>query len=300
MLFRSILEGFAEAEQRSLPDRIRSAAGRALALDPDNADAQLALLIIEPYYRNWAAQEVGLRKLAARHPRHWLLQGQLGLILCDVGRVDEGIHHSQRVVEIDDFLPVAHGFLARALSIGRRIQEADAVIERALARWPAHPMLWNVRFNGLLFSGRPGSAAAFVSDPARRPESLAPNAVPMRLTLARAVELRRPADIAASIEDSVALALSDIASIPIAASFLATLGRLDLAASALERYYFGTGAFGDPVPPPGRYDRRYTIALFAPPIAPHLGEPRFRALVDRTGLPAYWRATGTMPDIARA
>jgi len=297
--YRHILEGFAASEQASLPGRIRSAAGRALALDPDNADARLALIIVEPYYRNWARQERGLRQLAGQAPDHWLLQAQLGLVLQDVGRFEEGIKHSQRVLEIDPFLPVGHGFLARALSISRRIQEAEAVLDRALERWPAHPLLWNGRFNMLMFSGRPASAAAFISDPESQPELMGPDAVTMRLTLARAVEHRRPADVEASIEKYRALALEDINSIPIAAGFLALLGRPDLTFSSLERYYFGTGSFGDPVPPPGRYDRRYTIALFMPPLIPHRGDPRYRDLLRRTGLERYWQQTGTQPDYRR-
>ncbi|HWT31814.1 MAG TPA: winged helix-turn-helix domain-containing protein, partial [Propylenella sp.] len=57
------LDGFSEAELASLPGRIRSAAKRALELDPDNADAQLALACIRPYFRNWAPMEPELRRI---------------------------------------------------------------------------------------------------------------------------------------------------------------------------------------------------------------------------------------------
>jgi tetratricopeptide (TPR) repeat protein len=244
--------------------------------------------------------EEDLRRVAREHPDHWLAQAQLGLLLQDVGRVNEGILHSQRVLEIDPYLPVGNAFLIRALSIARRLQEADALSRRALERWPSHPMVWNVRFNVLLFSNRAGSAAAFVSDPEHQPELLQPSAVAMRLTLARAVEERRSADIEASVEAYRRLALDDVQSLPIAAAFLALLGRPDLCFSALERYYFGTGSFGPPIPPPGRYDRRFGIALFAPPITELRQDPRYQSLLDRTGLTDYWRQTHTIPDFRRA
>jgi DNA-binding winged helix-turn-helix (wHTH) protein/tetratricopeptide (TPR) repeat protein len=294
--YRHILEGFAASEQQSLPDRIRSAAGRALALDPDNADAQLALAIIEPYFRNWARMERDLRRIVDRHPDHWLAQAQLGLLLQDVGRTKEGILHSQRVIEIDPFLPVAHAFLIRAFSMARRIQEADAASRRALERWPSHPFIWGVRFNMLLFSDRPGSAAAFISDPEHRPENMDSDAVSMRLRLARAVESRRPEDVAQTLAAYHTMALADIQSIPIAKSVFALLGRPDLAFSSLERYFFGTGSFGDAVAPPGRYDRRYTIALSAPPLIPYREDPRYAHLLRRVGLESYWQETGTRPD----
>jgi DNA-binding winged helix-turn-helix (wHTH) protein/tetratricopeptide (TPR) repeat protein len=298
--YRHILEGFAGSEQQSLPERIRSAARRAIALDPDNADGQLALAIIEPYYRKWARMERELRRIVDRHPDHWFVQAQLALLLQDVGRFNEGLLHSQRVLEIEPFVPVAYAYRIRGLSCAGRIQEADAVSRKALERWPSHPFIWNVRFNMLLFSNRAGSAAAFASDPEHQPEALGPKAVAMRLTLARAVEERRPADVEASIKAYRELALADVQSIPIAAAFFALLGRPDLTFATLERYFFGTGSFGPAIPPPGRYERRYAIVFFAPPIGLLRDDPRYRSLVERTGLTAYWRETGTRPEYHRA
>jgi DNA-binding winged helix-turn-helix (wHTH) protein len=60
------LDGFSEAQLGGLPGRIRSAASRALELDPDNPDAQLALACIPPYFRNWARMEPELRRIRDR------------------------------------------------------------------------------------------------------------------------------------------------------------------------------------------------------------------------------------------
>ncbi len=297
--YRHILEGFGASVEGDLPDLIRSAARRALALDPDNADAQLALAIIKPYYRNWARLEAELRQLAARFPDHWLLQAQLGLLLQDVGRLDEGVEHSRRVLAIDRFVPLTYAFLSRGLSCAGRIQEAEAVLSQALEQWPAHPAIWNSRINFLLFNGRAASAAAFIMDPATRPEGMTAEAVASRLQLARAVELRRPEDVEASLAANRVQALADVQAIPGSAVVFALLGRPELAFDSLERYFFGTGRFGDPIPPPGPVDRRYTIAFFSPPMRPYRDHARYRELLERVGLERYWRDTKTMPDFRR-
>jgi len=81
------LDGYGEAELASLPGRIRSAAARAMKFDPGNPDAQLALICIKPFFRNWAKMETDLRRLCDRHPRHWLAHGRLAILLYQTGRL---------------------------------------------------------------------------------------------------------------------------------------------------------------------------------------------------------------------
>lgn len=300
LAYRHILEGFGEAEADSLPGLIRSAAERALDLDPDNADALLALVIVKPYFRNWQTMEAELRGLAARFPGHWLVHAQLGLLLQDVGRIEEGVAQAKRVIEIDPFLPVTHAYLARGLSCARRIQETDSVLEQALRRWPRHPMIWRVRFNTLMYSGRPAAAAAFVTDPERKPAGLPPADIEELRLLARAAERRDPGDVAASVAGLRRHAMEWVEETSAISPMLALLGREDLAFAALERYYLGTGTFGSPTAPPDPYARRYALVLFSPTLAPLRRDPRHRALVARIGLADYWRATGTAPDVDRA
>ncbi|HJR82368.1 MAG TPA: winged helix-turn-helix domain-containing protein, partial [Sphingomicrobium sp.] len=84
------LDGFSEAQLASLPARIRSAAARALDLDPDNADAQLALACILPYFRNWQRMEPELRRIRDRYPDHWLANGRLAILYYQVSRFTDG------------------------------------------------------------------------------------------------------------------------------------------------------------------------------------------------------------------
>lgn len=298
--YRHILEGYAEGELDSLPGLIESAARQALSLDPDNADAVVALALIEPYFGNWERIERDLLRIERQHSDHWFVQGQLGLTRYETGRWRDGLPHTERQLEIEPFIPIPHVSHARALWSLGRLHEAETVLDATIARWPGNFVPWNLKFNFLLYNRRPGAAAAFVMNPEVRPEHLRAEGVQVRVTLARAVERGDPADIAASLADQRAM-LPSIASVPMTVPVLVLLGQPELAMAAIERYFLGGGGdeIGPPIPPPSRYERRYTHFLFMPNMAPLWPEPRFAALLDRIGLERYWRATGTEPDYRR-
>lgn len=296
--YSHLIEGHDSAELASLPGRIRSAARRALQLDPGNADARLALIFITPFFGHWAAKEAELRRVVESNPGHWLAHGRLALLLYQVGRLSEGIDHHRRGIEIEPMLPVANFYVIRSLSALGRTQEADSLIQLCRQRWPTHPGLWSVTFKHLLLSGRPKAAAAFLADPDTLPVGFGAEEIEPRLRLARALDSRGPDNVEAAIEDQRRTATADVHDIPEAASIFAALGRPDLAFASLERYYFNRGDFGPPAPI-GPYARRYTDFLFAPPLVELVGDPRFGALLRDTGLDAYWRQTGTLPDHRR-
>lgn len=75
----------------ALAARSRSAAAQALRLDPSNPDARTAVILLRPYYRNWAVIEAGLRGVIRDHGEHKPSRFALGAILSEVGRWDESI-----------------------------------------------------------------------------------------------------------------------------------------------------------------------------------------------------------------
>jgi DNA-binding winged helix-turn-helix (wHTH) protein len=283
------LDGFSEAQLASFPARIRSAAARALELDPDNADAQLALACVTPIYRNWARMEPELQRIRDRYPDHWLANGRLAILYYQVGRLLEGAALHRGVIERDPMIPGPYAFAATALSNAGRIQEADALLKEAADRWPANPFIWVARYNHLLFSGRPASAAALVADPEARPSGMPDEEVAPYLTLARAVERRQPADVDSTVRFLTEMAQSDVRAIGDAAPLFALLGLPDLAFSSMDRYFLDRGSFGKPSPI-GPYTRRFTDFLFWLPMAGARSDRRFAELTGRIGLDAYWAA----------
>ena len=288
------LEGFSEAQLTSVPPRIRSAAKRALDLDADQADAQLALACITPYFRNWARMEHALVRIRQRHPDHWLVNGRLAILYYQVGRLVEGAKLHQHVIARDPMIPGPYAFAATALSSAGRIQDADYLLKEASDRWPANPFIWSARYEHLMFSGRPGSAAALVLDPEMRPSGLTDADVEPYLTLARAAEKRRPADIDQAIQFAARAAGADPRSIPSAAPIFAMFGQSDLVFASLDRYFFDRGSFGRPAPI-GPQTRRFTDFLFARPMANIRSDARYRELTRQVGLDDYWREAGIGP-----
>lgn len=293
------LDGFSEAQLASLPGRIRSAARRALELEPDNADAQLALACITPYFRNWSRMEPELRRIRDRYPDHWLANGRLAILYYQVGRLTDGAALHLRVIEMEPMIPGPYAFAATALSMLGRVQEADSLLKEAADRWPANPLLWFARFDHLLFSGRPGSAAALIMDPEARPSGMSDAQTEPILRLARAAEHRRPGDVASVIDNLTGMARSDVGFIASAAPLFALLGRPDLTFASLDRYLLNRGQFGQSSPI-GPYTRRYTSPLFSTPMALVRGDPRFHKLTSAIGLDAYWKSLGTVPPYARS
>lgn len=288
------LDGFSEAQRASLPGRIRSAANRALELDPDNADARLALACIPPYFRNWSQMEPKLVAIRDRYPDHWLANGRLAILYYQVGRLLDGAKLHLGVIERDPMIPGPYAFAATALSRLGRIQDADGLLKEAADRWPANPFIWYASFEHLLFTGRAGSAAALLMDPEARPSGLSDAEIEPSLRLARAVEHLRPAEIEAAIRDQQDAATADVRSIPFAATVFALLGRPDLTFGSLDRYLLNRGSFGAPATI-GPYTRRYTDHLFSAAMKDLHRDPRFAALTEAIGLDAYWRAARINP-----
>jgi len=293
---RHMFDGFGGAEATSLPPMIRSAAERALALDPDNVDAQLALILINRFYGNWAQMETAMRRLTIRYPTHWLAQGQFAMLLYEVGRWKEGIEYHRKALAIDPFLPVGHAALANALSAAGRLQEAEVVFEEGRRKWPKHPFLWITRYSHLIYTGRPAAALSFALDPDVRPTGLPEAFFSARVALAQALEAKDPQSIARVVELHRNMAEQSETSIPMIAPILALLGRPDLSLAATERYFLNTGDFGKKRMPLQKYERRYTSFLFVRPMIAISSHPTYRMILDRIGLERYWRISKHFPD----
>lgn len=292
MALNNQLEQKPGAELPLIASRCAAAARRALAIDPANVEAHVALATIRPNFRRWQANEEALLALEARFGRHPAIDSSLGWLLCDVGRWREAVVRFRAALAAEPFHP--HNRLVLALGVWGQggLAEADQLLAESARLWPRHPHIWLKRYQFLLASGRAAAALAMVRDEAGRPvPAPGETGLPYRLLdlFAVAMQTRRADDIArasAAIEQPLAPG-------PMGANlhFLAALGRIDDAFAWLERAYFDRPGPPDPSP----FRRRKTSTLFYRSILQR--DPRHGDLLRRVGITAYWRATGTGPDI---
>ena len=297
--YRHALDGYGVGERQSYPGMVQSAADRALALDPEQPDALIAVAAIYPEYRNWLRQERELRALVDRFPQHWYINARMGILLQQVGRFEDALAFTVQVPQIDTQLAPAWAGLIRTLTNARRFHQADAAYDRAMAHIAPHPAVWVTRFSSLLESRRYGEATAFARDSRTFPEEFPERIARSYGDIAAALA----ADDKNAIARSIAYVVGATKSrdyIPRGAPILAMLGATDDALNAYTVYLFG-GEFNDEgFPVPGPLDLRDTDSLFRPSLIGLRGDPRHAELLRRSGLEEYWDRSGSQPDFRRS
>lgn len=299
--YRALLEYGPRPDVQQIAAWSRSAAMRALELDRDNPDARAALILIDPFYGNWATIEQRCRELLARYPNHNVVRYNLGWCLNEVGRSRAAVDMLLPLDEAEPFWPLARHFFILALWNAGRFEEVQIRLEDAARRWPGHPLIWQTRMNFLTMAGQPESAIALGADAGQRPIGYPPAQLEMRMAVARA--LASGADSRREVAGRTILAQTERNPelVLVAAQLSGALGRSDDAFGLLDGYYFGRGRWATTAPRPDtQWTRRYTGLLFSPMMTSLRRHPRFAALTASVGLDAYWRATHSQPDFRRS
>ena len=292
--YRGLLEYGPRSDAARMKAMARSAAARALALDPDNADAQAALLMLKPFYGNWAEIERGCRRLLSSHPKHDILEFNLGQTLAEVGRPSEALRYFQRVADRQPFWPLAHLRLVITLCGMNRFEEAEDLIDEGMQRWPRRVDYWQLRMRLLMSTGRIAEAMQLANDPDRLPANASHPFVGFQLECARGLM----AGTQKGLDDAFAAIAAAVRKEPgllaCGAVSAALLKKVEDAFAMLQGYYFGEGPWAA-----GFTDRRITELLFMGPTEILRPDARFGVILERTGLEAYWRSTRSQPDYRR-
>lgn len=286
--------------------RARSAALRALQLDPKSAYAKAALAVLQPRRGHWAAIERGLRDALADLPRDETLTQLLAGLLTAVGRNREAAGALDGVVPAAQPSPAfLYSRISSLWTVGR-LDEADQALARASALYPTHVGIWFIRFYILLTSGRVTEAIRFAEDVAGRPIGIPAADFENVLVVARALQSRQPADVDRAIARNRAAAQHGVGYAENLIQFMAVLGRIDDAFEAANTFYFGRTAAHDAPrfsAEQGEYNRggdRNTGLLFTPLTRGMWPDPRFNRLTAAIGLDRYWTEIGHEPDFRRA
>ncbi|MFW6085045.1 MAG: tetratricopeptide repeat protein [Gemmatimonadota bacterium] len=107
------------------------AARRALALDPDNASAHVALGSVHRNRLQWARSETEYARAIELDPENLEAHLQYGTLLMHVGRLPDAIEEIQRAVALDPGVAVAGRLLAAARLMAGQYEEALEELDRA-------------------------------------------------------------------------------------------------------------------------------------------------------------------------
>lgn len=290
----------------SMEERASAAAARALALDPRNAYAKVALIALKPRIGNWQSAEQVLRQATADHPDSEVFTAMLASLLSSVGRMAEAAILSDRIARIAAPSPGFSYSRVQLLWAAGRLEEADRAMDDAFALYPMHYAVWFTRFQLLTYTGRAREAIAFGEERGGRPTGIPEGNFDLVLASARAIASGARTDIDAAIAMNMAAARRAAGQAENTIQFAGAVGRLDDAFALADAYFFGRGfRVGDVrfTEQQGGYTRpadRRTVPLFMPTTGAMRADPRFERLATEIGLTRYWARSGIRPDYKKA
>ena len=276
------------------------AAGRALAIDPKEPYALLALFELQGSTLDWKRRDERLRQIMAVDPSNLPAIAEIVLLTQAAGLNRESWDWNERAIALNPFSVDYLSKRALKLWIAARVSQADKVIDQVQALYPSNPWPWFVRFMIFAFSGRPQAAQAMLE------------ATPENLGTAGEITLWRTALIALDKRSAEAIAnLRQVCFKAVESTggfagdevmMLSAVGDVDAAFEVANGFLLSRGSIvrkGEPHPRDDINDATWRIStqwLFTPPCALLRKDPRFLPLCEGIGLVDYWRARGVRPD----
>jgi DNA-binding winged helix-turn-helix (wHTH) protein/TolB-like protein len=290
--------GFARAHSNLallMPDvqAARAEARRALALDPKDSVAIVALQATTPMWA-WADREALLLRGVAADPDAMVIRMYIAGFDQQVGRNRDALEAARRSVALNPVFETSNAILCEQLTYQRAAYDAANACQREDRLWPDY--IGDVaQFYADQQAGREQHALVRLTHSTLQ-AVFTGEATPL---WARFLHARIAGDATGS--RAAALAAADAAeagkfSRRDAYFMLALVGDVDAALSEAERYFTDQRMRQ----PSGAIWLNFSVydssILFWPATASVRRDPRFMALVARLKLVDYWRTTGAWPD----
>ena len=280
-------------ERPALESRARSAIDTALKLNPDDARARCAEVVLVAPYRNWKRKEELARQVLSKYPEQPLALFSLAVALANVGRWRDASETAARISRTRFLLPEVERFTVLALWAAGDLVQAELAATRAARRWPMHRGVWEAQVMVFTHSGRSREALNMIND-ASRPADVGEAWLEAARSFISAV--LEPAATAEALRLNLAN-VEQCALEPLtAAQRLAALACYDECFALLEGYYFERGTWANAGRDRG--DVRSTAELFMPTMSSVWPHERFGTLTQEIGLNSYWEDSGVAPDFS--
>jgi TolB-like protein/Tfp pilus assembly protein PilF len=154
-----LLPPYSGAPQAESWARAKDAAARAIAADPDLADAWTSMAYGTMLYEwDWAAAESLFRRAIAVNPNYPVAHHWYADFLAGRGRLDESLHHMQLANELDPLALITGVELGWIYYLMHRSQDAEAHVRQVLALDPNYAHAFFVLGMIQLQQGRPREA----------------------------------------------------------------------------------------------------------------------------------------------
>jgi eukaryotic-like serine/threonine-protein kinase len=142
--------------------KIRSAAQRAIELDPTLAEPHATLAVLKEVVDwDWAGAEAEYRKAIELNPNDVTSHHWYSNMLSDLGRIKESSVENEKALALDPASPQINANHASILSDMRRYDDAMAELNRLIAANPEFPVYYGFRSS---VYWRLGNQDAFVAD----------------------------------------------------------------------------------------------------------------------------------------
>ena len=275
-------------------------AQRALAMDPKEARALLALWELQGAALDWWSRDQRLRQIIAIDPTFDIALSELASLLQATGMSRESWHWNERMLRLMPLSELCLGRRAQKLWIFGRLADADNVINQARAQFPASEWIWSIRFVLYAFTDRVAAAQAMMEND---PGMLEAGPEKLMWTASLDALVRRSAESTGKAREacqSAAQSSSELAGH--AAMLLCALDDVNSAFEIADGYLLSRGPavrHGKRTYGPNTSDSLRRINswwLFWPPCKNMRADPRFLPLCDGVGLVEYWRRRGVRPD----
>lgn len=278
------------ADRASFRQRGEAAARRALELDPEQPDAQAALLSVLPLYRNWLAFDRASSRPYRRHPDNLELCMLHARLLAQVGRFGEILAPSEVAVRKAPVHPGVQLYYAMTLIQLGRLEEGERQLDHCFDLWPRRMDVFFVRLNHLFYNNRPEEALASLRQSGSLPVGFDARDRALAEAKGRAIAGNRSDEVRAALDLLEASARTGTWLAEDAVMFAVNRGDLDRAFRILEALYFNRGfSVANSVQSSAGGGERNTYFLFWRVLQPLRRDPRFAALTRAIGLDDYWR-----------
>jgi TolB-like protein/DNA-binding winged helix-turn-helix (wHTH) protein/Tfp pilus assembly protein PilF len=127
----------ADRDPREMFPLAKAAVARALAIDPDSAEAHTQKGFIEFWYDwDWPRAEATLRHAVALNPNLAEARIALAHLLANIGRPDEALPHARRAIALDPLSPLVNSLAGSFIGMAGHKAEARRRIDKTLELEP--------------------------------------------------------------------------------------------------------------------------------------------------------------------